>query len=219
MFRTLREVARVSAAVGAITFISAGVAVADNWTITVQNNSQVTADISIFCEKKLVGKANAVKPGPATITIPATGPAYKDKYSWTADYQGKLCGTKPVQITGSQTVPITCSPTTPVLNSKSGGSGLVEMYFDNKTKASIRVKIKDRIGNRSIDGLDLDPGRTDHWTVKLDPNTTDPRAVRVHVEALCFDSNGNQTGRDEFEYFTSGTIHIATVCKLPTSAL
>jgi len=74
--------------------LGTGICAADsNWTITVKNTSKVPADVTIFSESKAVkNKATAVKPdgGTATIAIPATGPAYKSKYSWKAEYGGKV---------------------------------------------------------------------------------------------------------------------------------
>jgi hypothetical protein len=126
MFNMLRNkrtlAAAASGGVAAITtLLGIGVCAADgNWTITVKNASKVPTDVTIFSESKVAGsKATAVKPdgGTATITIPATGPAYKSKYSWKAEYGGKVCGSHSVDISGPTTVIVTCDAAPPASTS------------------------------------------------------------------------------------------------------
>jgi hypothetical protein len=94
------------------TLLGTGVCIADNnWTITVKNGGKVPADVTIFCDSKPAGsKATGVKPdgGTATIAIPAAVPACKGKYSWKAEYGGKVCGSHSVDISGPTTVSVTC---------------------------------------------------------------------------------------------------------------
>ena len=105
-----------SGGVAIATLLGTGLAAADNnWTITVKNGGKVPADITILLEGKAVGgKASGVRPdGTATITIPATGPATKSKYSWKAEYSGKTCGSHSVDISGNTTVSVTCDAAPP----------------------------------------------------------------------------------------------------------
>jgi hypothetical protein len=122
MFNTLRNKRTLAAAtsggvVAISTLLGTGVCAADsNWTITVKNASKVPADVTISVEGKTVGnKATGVRPdgGTATITIPATGPAFKSKYSWKAEYAGKTCGGHSVDISGPTTVSVTCDAAPP----------------------------------------------------------------------------------------------------------
>jgi len=123
MFNTLRT----GGVVAITTLLGTGVCAADsNWTITVKNASKVPADITIFCESKPAGnKATAVKPdgGTATIAIPATSPACKGKYSWKAEYAGKVCGSHSIDISGPTTISVTCDAAPPASTSSQPGSG------------------------------------------------------------------------------------------------
>lgn len=122
MFNMLRNKRVLAAAtsggvVAIATWLGTGVCAADsNWTITVKNASKVPADVTIFVEGKAVGnKATGVRPdgGTATITVPATGPASKSKYSWKAEYAGKTCGSHSVDISGPTTVSVSCDAAPP----------------------------------------------------------------------------------------------------------
>jgi hypothetical protein len=173
MFNSFRKKARLAGLVGITTFIGAGAAVADGpWTITVQNNSKVPADISIFCESKQVGtKATGVSPGgTAKISIPATGPSYKDKYSWKAEYQGKSCGAKAVPISGSTTIPVTCdaAPPPPPPKADKGGTqtkdgplhdgDISQAQIRNESKYEMSVDWRDLNVNGSFTTKVLQPG-------------------------------------------------------------
>jgi len=122
MFNTLRNKRTLAATtsggvIAVATLLGTGVCAADNnWTITVKNGGKVPADVTIFCESKPAGsKATGVRPdgGTATITIPAAVPACKGKYSWKAEYGGKVCGSHSVDISGPTTVSVTCDAAPP----------------------------------------------------------------------------------------------------------
>lgn len=121
MFNTLRNKRTLAGAtsggvIAITTLLGTGVCAADsNWTITVKNAGKVPTDVTILIESKAAGKATAVKPdgGTATITIPATSPASKSKYSWKAEYGGKVCGSHSVDISGPTTVSVTCDAAPP----------------------------------------------------------------------------------------------------------
>jgi hypothetical protein len=122
MFSTLRNKRTLAATtsggvIAVATLLGTGICAADNnWTITVKNGSKVPADVTILCESKPAGsKATGVRPdgGTATITIPAAVPACKGKYSWKAEYAGKVCGSHSVDISGSTTVSVTCDAAPP----------------------------------------------------------------------------------------------------------
>ena len=58
------RVFRSTAAVATLFICANSASIADsNWTITVNNTSKVAVDVSIYCEKKVVGKATAVPSG------------------------------------------------------------------------------------------------------------------------------------------------------------
>jgi len=115
--RTLAAATTSGSVVAIATMLGTGLCAADsNWTITVKNASKVPADVTILLDGKAAGsKAAAVKPdgGTATITIPATGAAFKSKYSWKAEYGGKVCGSHSVDIGGPTTVSVTCDAAPP----------------------------------------------------------------------------------------------------------
>jgi hypothetical protein len=135
MFDTLRNkralaVAASGGVVAIATLLGTGISAADNtWSITVKNGSKVPADVTIFYDGKAVGsRASGVRPdgGTATISIPATSPANKSKYSWKAEYAGKACGGHSVDIGGPTTVNVTCDAAPPASTSsqpKPAGGG------------------------------------------------------------------------------------------------
>jgi hypothetical protein len=94
------------------------------------------------------------------ISIPATPPAYQDKYSWKTEITGKLCDMHDVRINSSRTVDVACLPAPSAIErdastgsatkkvekpkteetSKATGSGSSgkkwTIYFKNATKGS-----------------------------------------------------------------------------------
>lgn len=128
------------------TLLGAGVCAADsNWTITVKNGSKVPADVTLFYESRAVGsKATAVRPdgGTATISIPSTSPANKSKYSWKAEYGGKVCGSRSVDISGPATVIVTCDAAPPASSSSQSKPAAIP-NLRLKSPAELEKEIED----------------------------------------------------------------------------
>ncbi|MEI9923825.1 MAG: hypothetical protein WDN50_10265 [Bradyrhizobium sp.] len=186
MFNMLRNKPTLAAAtfggvVAITTLLGLGVCAADgNWTITVKNASKVPADVTILSESKTAGsKAIAVRPdgGTATITIPATGPAYKSKYSWKAEYGGKVCGSHSVDISGPTTVIVTCDAAPPASTSsqskppadsssqpKQTGSGTSSAP---PAPPNLRLKSSAEM-EKEIDGVEKDVARVEEELGKVD---------------------------------------------------
>jgi hypothetical protein len=93
----------------------AGTATADNnWTVTVNNRSKTSADVTILFNGSKVGDKKSVSAGSSTtISIPPKS----GNYTWKAESSGKECGksASPILISGSRSIDATCEV--------SGGAG------------------------------------------------------------------------------------------------
>ena len=84
----------------------AGTATADNnWTITVNNKSKTSADVTILLNGSKVGdKKSAGANSSTTISIPPKS----GNYTWKAESGGKECGKSSISISGSRSIDVTC---------------------------------------------------------------------------------------------------------------
>jgi len=86
----------------------AGTATADNnWTITVNNKSKTSADVTILLNGSKVGdKKSAGANSSTAISIPPKS----GSYTWKAESSGKECGksASPISISGSRSIDVTC---------------------------------------------------------------------------------------------------------------
>src|SRR5579862_752475 len=128
MLRTFRNAMVIGAAGGTL---FAQTAAADNyWTITVNNRSKTSADITILFNGSRVGdKKNVGAGSSATISIPPKS----GSYTWKAESSGKECGksASSILISGNRSIDATCEVSAgassnsgaPLPNPSSAGGG------------------------------------------------------------------------------------------------
>ena len=99
----------------------AGTATADNnWTITVNNKSKTSADVTILLNGSKVGdKKSAGANGSTTISIPPKS----GNYTWKAESGGKECGKSSISISGSRSIDVTCDVGAGAGSASGSGSG------------------------------------------------------------------------------------------------
>jgi hypothetical protein len=118
MLRISRN-AMVGGAVAVTLF--AGTATADNnWTITVNNKSKTSADVTILLNGSKVGdKKSAGANSSTTISIPPKS----GNYTWKAESGGKECGKSSISISGSRSIDVTCEVGAGAGSASGSGSG------------------------------------------------------------------------------------------------
>ena len=99
----------------------AGTATADNnWTITVNNKSKTSADVTILLNGSKVGdKKSAGANSSTTISIPPKS----GNYTWKAESGGKECGKSSISISGSRSIDVTCEVGAGAGSASGSGSG------------------------------------------------------------------------------------------------
>ena len=99
----------------------AGTATADNnWTITVNNKSKTSADVTILLNGSKVGdKKSAGANSSTTISIPPKS----GNYTWKAESGGKECGKSSISISGSRSIDVTCEGDAGAGSASGSGSG------------------------------------------------------------------------------------------------
>jgi hypothetical protein len=141
----------------------AGTATADNnWTITVDNKSKTSADVTILLNGSKVGdKKSAGANSSTTISIPPKS----GNYTWKAESSGKECGksASPISISASRSIDVTCEVVA-AAGSGSGAAGNVpqtqnqqkqEKFFSfivkNNSSVSLDVSVVDWLqGHREV---------------------------------------------------------------------
>ena len=121
----------------------AGTASADNnWTITVNNKSKVTANVTLFFNGSKVGEKSANAGSNATISIPPKSGGY----TWRAESGGKECGksSSALLVTGNRSIDVTCEVAAPAASGSSAGGGGCSLNDVGKDGCPSRAVLEQR---------------------------------------------------------------------------